>query len=238
VEDQTTAPPDPAALVFAVPREAVVADDLRATLLDFWIHRARLAGHVIAEYLRSGAPESDPTGARHCGTARLGTEAFDVYVSDSLNQVYAVRVGGSATRKLLGLDPAPTLDELRARKLAGDTAELRGTVEGQARGEEDRENWVINGLVEQLAPPATERENWVTRTAAELIELVERANNLLRTDVGNDVERDAVRDQADMLGIIATLLPAWADRGLHADTENNIDMAAARLTHLLDELES
>jgi hypothetical protein len=196
VENQTTAPPDPAGLAFAIPREAVVADDLRATLLTFWIHRARLAGHVIAEHLRPGSPESDAaTGSRHCGTARIGGEAFDIYASDHLNQVYAVRVEGENSRALLGLDQVAQVARLKV-----------------------------------LAP--------ATQTAYELIELVERANNLLRTDVGNDVERDAVRDQADMLGIIATLLPAWADRGLHADTENNIDMAAARLTHLLDELES
>lgn len=83
----------------------------------------------------------------------------------------------------------------------------------------------------------SQAENWITRTTAELTELVDRAQNLLRTGAGNDVERDAVRDQADMLEIVAALLPAWVDRGVHPVTENNIELAATRLLHLIDELD-
>lgn len=194
MKNQTTAPPDPATLAHVVPIDAVLADDLRATLLTFWVHRARLAGHIAAEHLRSGNPELDSPEATHCGTARIFQEAFDVYLTGS--RVYAVRVDGPNTLILLGLDQPP--------------------------------------VAEQPDAPGT---NWVTRTAAELTELVERANNLLRTDAGNDVERDTLRDQADMVEIIAALLPAWADRGVHPATETNVELVAARLTHLVDELD-
>jgi hypothetical protein len=234
-------PPDPAGLKFTAPSDVVFAADPRAAALAEWIEHARAAGHFNTEHLHAANPTLDlplntaATDRRHCGTARIGTDVLDVYMRVPSNGVYALRPGEATRRALLGLDEvraqkraeagrvtrtAAELTELveRARKRAGDTAEPRGTVEGQALAEAEA--------------------GWVTRTAAELTELVERARNLLHTDVGNDIERDAVRDQADVLGIIAALLPAWADRGVHPATEDNVEMASARLRHLLDELES
>jgi hypothetical protein len=114
------------------------------------------------------------------------------------------------------------------------TAEYSLTSEGQM---------LIDAYREAASPPATEprgqaagEANWATRTAAELTELVDRARRVLTTGAGNDADQDAVRDQADVLAIIATLLPYWSDRGLHPDTEDNIERASDRLAHLVNEL--
>jgi hypothetical protein len=144
------APQDPAGLVFGVPLN-LVTEDYRHEVLMVWIRGARDAGHAIAEQLRPGTPVLDQpldqstVTRRHCGTARIGTEAYDVYLSDSLNQVYAVRVSGSATRIQLGLDQAPTTEQ---PDVLGDIlARDHVLVAERAERDTDEDEWKFCGLI-------------------------------------------------------------------------------------------
>lgn len=206
--------------VFTFPAGLTIPEDYRGQVLTLWIKAAREAGHTIAEALRPANPLLDPEAARHCGSARVGHEVFDVYARGRMTEDRDI------VREMFGV----RADEPRAAGLLGGGDQVT-----RLRELAERSRNVLQADVDNARK---QLGDWVTPTAAELTKLVERARNLLHTNVGGDSDRDAVRDQADMLEIVAALLPAWADRGVHPATEANVEMASARLLHILEELES
>jgi hypothetical protein len=145
---QTPAPPDPATLAFDVPNSVLTAENPRAACLKWWIDNAREAGHPIAEFLRRG----DEFNATHCGTARIGSEGFDIYMrapeaEDDTPQVYAIRASGPRTRQLLGL-------------MTGTSTTVTGTITDRAMTSTGTNHraWVVDGK-DQYDPGAW-RVSW------------------------------------------------------------------------------
>jgi len=223
--EQATNLPDLATLTFTAPDDVVFADDPRAAALAEWIAYARDAGHVIAEHLSPGDPTANTTGSRHCGTARIGAEAFDIYLGDSANHVYPVRVTGVNARALLGLDQAPAASTSR-------TAGRDFVVVGHRYHEgEDEQTFVgiLRGTVEGQATSTADPLSWTAQTTQRLTELVRQA----RLVQGSD---DQVQDLADALAVIAALLPRWDLRDVDPTTEHRINRVTAALGDLVVDL--